>query len=233
MYRDFKSEEKLIDALNIYQEKWVESLPDDSELEHITFSKKFENRIHKLLINKEKEQKENKEGSVIYFSTTFKRVTSLLLASVMFVVIVLFSVAALRGTFFGFLKGYNNDTATVIYPLDDPSYNPYIAFEEGHFAYIPSGFERKAYNYSMQFFHQEYVDKEGNFINIHQGLVSGNVITLSTEDSELIKVDLFGSNAFYYKNYENHLYWQYGSSYYLMVSNIPIEEMLKIAQSLY
>lgn len=230
MYRDFKSEEKLIDALNIYQEKWVESLPDDSELEHITFSKKFENRIHKLLID---EGKDNKQGSVIYFSTTFKRVTSLLLASVMFVVIVLFGVTALRETFFGFLKGYNNDTATVIYPLDDPSYNPYIAFEEGHFAYIPSGFERKAYNYSMQFFHQEYVDKEGNFINIHQGLVSGNVITLSTEDSELIKVDLFGSNAFYYKNYENHLYWQYGSSYYLMVSNIPIEEMLKIAQSLY
>ena len=97
MYRDFKSEEKLIDALNIYQEKWVESLPDDSELEHITFSKKFENRIHKLLID---EGKDNKQGSVIYFSTTFKRVTSLLLASVMFVVIVLFGVTALRETFF-------------------------------------------------------------------------------------------------------------------------------------
>lgn len=233
MYRDFKSEEKLTAALNIYQEKWVESFPDDSELEHITFSKKFENRIHKLLINKEKEQKENKEGSVIYFSTTFKRVTSLLLASVMFVVIVLFGVTALRETFFGFLKGYNNDTATVIYPLDDPSYNPYIAFEEGHFAYIPSGFERTTYNYSMQFFHQEYTNKDGNYIQIHQEQVGGGVLILDTENSEIIKLDLFGSNAFYYEKNGNHLYWQHGSSYYLMISDIPIEEMLKIARSLY
>lgn len=230
MYRDFKSEEKLIDALNIYQEKWVESLPDDSELEHITFSKKFENRIHKLLID---EGKDNKQGSVIYFSTTFKRVTSLLLASVMFVVIVLFGVTALRETFFGFLKGYNNDTATVIYPLDDPSYNPYIAFEESHFAYIPTGFERTTYNYSTQFFHQEYTNEDGNYIQIHQEQVGGGVLILDTENSEIIKLDLFGSNAFYYEKNGNHLYWQHGSSYYLMISDIPIEEMLKIARSLY
>lgn len=230
MYCDFKYEEKLTAALNLYEEKWAASLPDNSELESITFSKKFEDRIQKLF---SQEKKEHKGGRILPFSTTFKRVTSLLLASVMFVVFALFGVTALRETLFGFFKEYSNDEATIIYPLDDPSYNPNIAFEETHFAYIPSGFEETTYNYTTHFYQKEYTNANGNYIKIHQEEIAGGVFILDTEGSDITKVDLFGSNAFYYEKNGKHLYWQYGSSYYLMVSDIPIEEMLKIARSLY
>ena len=228
MYRDFKSEEKLIDALNIYQEKWVESLPDDSELEHITFSKKFENRIHKLLINKEKEQKENKEGSVIYFSTTFKRVTSLLLASVMFVVVVLFSVTALRETFFGLLRK-DNYISTTIFFSDDPAFDPNCAFVESHFT-VPSEFERTGYNYSIDFFRTTYKSDRGNYLQIYQGRASGGgTLQLDTEGCEIEKVKELGSSAIYYEKRQHCLFWQKSSSYYLIQSDLSKDEIIEIA----
>lgn len=225
MYRDFKSEEKLIDALNIYQEKWVESLPDDSELEHITFSKKFENRIHKLLID---EGKDNKQGSVIYFSTTFKRVTSLLLASVMFVVVVLFSVTALRETFFGLLRK-DNYISTTIFFSDDPAFDPNCAFVESHFT-VPSEFERTEYNYSIDFFRTTYKSDRGNYLQIYQGRASGGgSLRLDTEDCEIEKVTELGSSAVYFEKHYHYLFWQYGSSYYLIKSDLPKDEVIEIA----
>lgn len=101
MYCDFKYEEKLTAALNLYEEKWAASLPDNSELECITFSKKFEDRIQKFL---SQEKKEHKDGRILPFSTTFKRVTSLLLASVMFVVVALFWCNSIEGNAFGIFK---------------------------------------------------------------------------------------------------------------------------------
>ncbi len=231
MYCDLKYEEKLKNALTIYQDDWMKSLPDERELEYIAFSEAFEAKMKKYFVCP---SENGKETRILHFTPTVRRITSLLVASVMFIVIALFSVTALRESFFGLLKEYNSDdVATVIYPIDDPSYNPYMAFEKTNFAYIPSGFEQTVYNYSAQFFYHEYTDGEGNYIKIHQKQVLGGVIVLDTEDCEINKVDLFGSNAFYYTKHYNCLYWQYGSSYYLMESNIPVEEMIKIAGSLY
>lgn len=230
MYYDLKHEEKLADALRVYQERWMNSLPDDSELENITFSKAFEAKMQRYFVGSSANTERQK---ILLFTPTFRRITSLLVASAMFIVIALFSVTALRESFFGLLKEYNGgDTATVIYPIDDPSYNPDMSFDEMKFSYIPSGFDQTTYNYSEQFFYKEYTDKNEDYIKIHQKQVVGGVIVLDTEGCIITRVDLFGSNAFYYEKNGYKLYWQYGSSYYLMESSIPIEEMLKIANSL-
>lgn len=45
MYCNTKYDEKLTAALMLYQEQWMNSLPKDEELENITFSKKFKNKM--------------------------------------------------------------------------------------------------------------------------------------------------------------------------------------------
>lgn len=57
------------------------------------------------------------------------------------------------------------------------------------------------------------------------------MLTLDTEDSKIEYVELFGSDALYYEKRGNRLFWQQGSSYYIMVSDLPKEEILEIARS--
>lgn len=225
MYCDFKYEEKLTAALNLYEEKWAASLPDNSELECITFSKKFEDRIQKFL---SQEKKEHKDGRILPFSTTFKRVTSLLLASVMFVVVALFGVTALRETLLGFLRKDSN-VSTVIYLSDDPAFDPNCAFVESYFT-IPSEFERTEYNYSIDFFRKMYKNENGNYIQIFQGKVSGGgMLHLDTEDCTIEKVEELGSSAIYFEKNQHCLFWQKGSSYYIFKSDLPKDEIIQIA----
>lgn len=228
MYCNTKYDEKLAAALTIYQERWMNSLPEDEELKNITFSKKFQNKMKTLL---ECENDECNKGHVIYLTSTFRRITSLVLASAMFVSLALFSVTALRESFLGFFKSSNDNISTTINLSEDPVYNPKAAFKETYFS-IPNDFERTEYNYSSDYFRTKYINEAGNYIHIFQGVVrGGGVLTLDTEGSEIVGVELFGSNAFYYEKRGNRLFWQYGSSYYMMISDLTKEDMLKIARS--
>lgn len=225
MYCDLKYEEKLTDALKIYQEKWMDSLPDEKDLEHITFSDAFELKMQKFF-NCEKEDTEG--AQVLHFSTTFKRVTSLLVASVMFVVLALFGVTALRETFFELLRK-DNYVSTIIYFSDDPTFDPNCAFVESHFT-VPSEFERTGYNYSIDFFRKTYKNDSGNYIQIFQGRASGGgSLRLDTEDCEIEKVEELGSSALYFEKRQHCLFWQNGSSYYLIESDLPKDEIIQIA----
>lgn len=228
MYCNTKCDEKLTAALMLYQEQWMNSLPKDEELENITFSKKFQNRMKTLL---ECENEDCNKGHVIYFTSTFRRIISLVLASIMFVSLALFNVSALRESFLGFFKSTNDGISTTINLSEDPVYNPKVVFEETDFV-LPDSFKRTEYNYSSDYFRKKYVNNTGNYIHIYQGVVhGGGVLTLDTEDIKTEDVELFGSNAFYYEKRGNRLFWQHGSSYYIMVSDLPKEEMLQIARS--
>lgn len=181
----------------------------------------------------EHDNEESNKGHVIYLTSTFRRITSLVLASVMFVSLALFSVTALRESFLGFFKSTNDGISTTINLSEDPVYNPKAVFEETYFS-IPHGFERTEYNCSSDYFRKKYVNAAGNYINIYQGAVhGGGVLTLDTEGSKIEDVELFGSNAFYYEKKGNRLFWQYNSSYYMMISDLTKEEMLEIARSAY
>lgn len=228
MYCNMKCDERLTEALMLYQDQWLDSFPTDEELESITFSKSFHEKMQILLKH---ESEECNKGPVICFSSTFKRITSLLLASVMFVSLALFSVSALRESFLGFFKSTNNGISTTVNLSEDPVYDPKAVFEETNFV-LPDGFERTEYNCSSDYFRKKYVNADGNYIHIYQGIVhGGGVLTLDTEDSKVEDVELFGSNAFYYEKRENRLFWQHRSSYYIMMSDLPKEEMLQIARS--
>ena len=101
MYCNTKYDEKLTAALMLYQEQLLNFLPKDEEFENRTFSKKFKNKMQTLLYC---EYEDSNKGHVIYFTSTFRRITSLVLASVMFVSLALFSVTDLRDSILGFLK---------------------------------------------------------------------------------------------------------------------------------
>lgn len=230
MYCNTKYDEKLTAALMLYQKQWMNSLPKDEELENITFSKKFRNKMQTLLYC---EYEDSNKGHVIYFTSTFRRITSLVLASVMFVSLALFSVTALRDSFLGFFKNTNDGISTTINLSENPAYDPKAVFTETYF-YVPADFLRTEYNCSTDYFRKEYVNGAGNYIHIYQGAVyGGGVLTLDTEDSKIEDIELFGSHAFYYEKRGNRLFWQQGSSYYIMVSDLPKEEILEIARSAY
>lgn len=228
MYYDLKYEKKLTDALKMYQDKWMQSLPDENELEHITFSEAFEAKMQRYFVGS---AENSGEAKILRFTPSFRRITSLMVASVIFVMVAVFGVSALREGFFGF---FYSAKSTTIYPVDDPSYDPDAKFAETFYAYIPSGFEETVNNRSEVFFHQEYDDNAGHYIKIHQSSISGGVLTLDTEGAEIERVDGFSGNAFHYKKKgETTLYWQSESSYYVMTSNMPVEEMIKVAKSSY
>lgn len=225
MYYDLKHEEKLTDALKVYQERWMNSLPDGSELDNITFSEAFEAKMQRYFVG----SSENiGRAKILRFTPTFRRITSLLVASVMFIVIALFSVTALRESFFVFLRN-ESDVSTVIYLSEDSSFNPNDAFDESFFT-SPAGFERTEYNFSSDFFRKTYENKDGNYIHIFQGkALGGGTLQLDTEDCVIESVNELGENAMYFEKEEHSLFWQYGASYYIIRSDLPKDQIIEFA----
>lgn len=228
MHCNMTCDEKLTAALLLYQEKWMNSLPEDRELENIKFSKNFRSRMEAAIKCADKCEEKKR---VVYFTTVFRRIASLLVASVVFISLALFSVTALRESFLSFFKSSDDGISTTINLSEDPAYDSSAVFEETYFS-VPNSFKKTEYNYSSDYFRKKYVNDDGNYIEIYQGVVhGGGVLTLDTEESKVTQVDLFGSNALYYEKRGNRLFWQYGASYYIMVSDLPMEEMLQIARS--
>ena len=92
-----KSDERILEtALRLQQERYLSGLPDDNELESISFTSEFEEKMRKLIIYQ-------KNPFFTFINTTGKRVACIIVAVIVIATTTVFSVEALRKPFINFI----------------------------------------------------------------------------------------------------------------------------------
>lgn len=222
MHYNCVNEDKLKAALMLYHEKWIDSMPDKDELNDITFSDEFHNKMKNLMDC-------NKTKQSVIFTVAFRKVVALVLAAVLSVGSAVFGVTALRETFLGFFTS-RSDKETVIV-LNSSSDSSESVFKETVFPYIPQGYARTYYEKRTEFVRSEYKDNKGGYVYIFQSRVYQGTIYFDTEGATDFEKNIIGENSLYYEKNGTHIFWQEEDYYYMIDSNLPKDEIFKIAVS--
>lgn len=123
---------KLREAFDIYVREQNALLPSDEELVGIAFSDEFETRMEKLI-------RRQKYGYYVLFGTVARRVATVVIALILSMTVVTFSVEALREPVVRFFTEVFETFTRVIF-MDDISGTVEMEMEKKAPSYIPEGY---------------------------------------------------------------------------------------------
>jgi len=224
--KELKFDNKLKQALEIYIEHKLSSLPSLQELENFhTFSPEFEKKMNNLIRN-------YKKPYYKLINSVGKRVAVLVFTLLIAISATVFSVEALRNNVFDFLINIYNDFVSIFYdktPEDnkdqriDQIYAP---------QYIPEGFEiifKEVQNGAVLHI---YSDSNENRIILEQSIYSLN-LGVDNENREYEIIDINGNEGLFYLDKGiNHIIWNNGGYCFQVKGPISKEEIVKIARSI-
>lgn len=217
-----ESTKNLKSAFEVYNLQFCENFPTDYKLENIAFSENFERKIQKLI-------KSEKAPYFYMFNTVGKRVAIIFVALILVLTATTFSVKALRETVIDFItetfKTYTKISVDAPQKADFKSTAP---------LYVPEGYtieekiDDKLTNYSITY------NNEAN-----TPIVYDQVICLSTGysiDTEGAKCETVYINSFegmiVSKNDYTTVVFADGTYYYTLIGRAPMEELIKMAESI-
>lgn len=213
----------LIEALNVYHEKALLDLPNNEELEKITFTEKFEKKMQKL-IKSQKKPYYNMTNSV------GKRFACVI-AAVIILFTMMMSVSAIREPFIKFIVE-TFDKYSAIYFAEKPT-QATKPFERIIPEYIPDGFEITTdSNYDIYSF-IEYKNETGNIFTLQQRYCDENHMLIDTENAQPQKILINNEEAIYYeKSDTKYLVFAKEEYCFILIGNLEKEEIIKIAESI-
>lgn len=212
----------LIEALNVYHKKALSDLPNNEELEKITFTENFEKKMQKL-IKAQKKPHYNMTNSV------GKRFACILVAIIALFTMVM-SVSAIREPFIKFIVE-TFDKYSAIYFAEKPTQATH-SFERIIPEYIPAGFEITIDNNYDIYSFIEYKNETGNIFTLQQRYCDENHMLIDTENTQLQKILINNEEAIYYeKSDTKYLVFTRGEYGFILIGNLEKEEIIKIAKS--
>lgn len=216
---------KLKQAFELYSISYCKSLPNDSELSAITFSKAFEEKMQKLLSRQ-------KKSYYYLINTVGKRAAIIILTLLIGLTVTTFSVKALREAVLEFFTQIF-DTHTDI-TITDGTYPIAIEFKKTQPQYIPEGFEitiNEDYEESCRIVYQNSENITINYLQHAND--NGGSLSADTEDVEFetiyinslegIKYHIKGLNKIVFGNEEY---------FFTLRGEISMEELIKMAESI-
>ena len=213
-------DDMLREALIKADKKYVDSLPKDKNIDH-RFSKKFENRMKKIL------KQVNKYGNVRRRLSWYKK-TIAIAASVCIVFASAMNVSAVRKAVYEFISIiYEKYTEIFFNSSDTVSTGVFRACSP---AYIPEGFQVVTTDLDG-FVYLEYAKGE-EYILYEQNNLADVSIHINTEGIELEDTEFKGFSAKYYSNQGvQNLIWYDDKYMYSISTTLSREELYKIADS--
>lgn len=225
----YRTEDELLlkKALLMYQEKALASLPKADELEEITFTEVFENKMNKLI---------NFQKKPYYFiiNTIGKRVACIIFAFLISFTAMLF-VDAIREPFINYVVETYEKYSEIIFrgtsritPETFVNYCP---------QYIPEGYEKVYRDGSSEYMYNEisFMNESGDNIEFTQNITGGST-GINTEGVETEKVYVNNLEAIYWENLGEICILFADNNYEFFVSGkaneICKEELIKIAESI-
>lgn len=219
---------KLKQALEIYQEKQLSALPSQKELENFhTFSSAFEQKMRKLI-------RSQKKPYYMMINTVGKRVAIVVIVALMTITTTVFSVKALRDDVLNFFIEIYEKFSIVFFDDDHtPDTSIVMKIDKVYTPeYLPDGFIQTSKIVSDVIVRYEYSDEKNNKLFFEQMILSSKV-AIDTEHRNSKKIDIAGNTGIYFNDKEyNNLLWNDGTYAFNLISTIDKEEMIKVAESI-
>ncbi len=218
---------KLREAFDIYVREQNALLPSDEELVGIAFSDEFETRMEKLI-------RRQKHGYYVLFGTMARRVATVVIALILSMTVVTFSVEALREPVVRFFTEVFETFTRVIF-MDDTFEPAPVEMEKKVPSYIPEGYVVESEVYTEIVYRVTYINTETrDRIYYRQEINNGKTFEMDTEGSGYHIVTLGQSEGVINENKGKITLLftdrQYSYSLYGTVSQ---EELIKIAESIF
>ncbi len=203
-------------ACLISNQRRADLLP--TQTEGITFSKKHQRYMNNLF-------DKMRDG---YYHRFTKRATVALIAAVMVLIMTAtaFAIPASRDFIIDRLTGH------AFYSIDAEGY---YDVTDLHIGYIPEGFEKTDSNFTSQVYDIEYYNESGDEYIIITKSSNKEPIDIDTEHNIINEIEHNGRNYISFSStvgsgrYNIDLLWNDGRYIYMVDGNVPLEELLKIA----
>ena len=216
--------EELKQALELYQEQWLADLPDEKELEQITFSPSFEKRMKKMMFRQ-------KHKFFTRINTSRKRVACLLTAAFVALVVTSFSAKVAANPVIDFFVDVYEKFSTIIFPQTSSVSS--VIFEAAAPAVLPDGFHVESERLLDNLYHCKYINGKGDVILYDQALYQNAQTNLDTENTVTHNIPLNGTTAVCVeKNGSFLLVWNDGIYSYTISGAQNRDDLIQMAESL-
>lgn len=218
MFLSKEIDEKLIMAFELYNKKLCESLPNDEELEHITFSDAFELKLQKLIAAQKK--------SYFYLiNTVGKRVAIILTAIIITLTATTFGVKAIRETVIEFITETFERFTKVSVVDDGPDMQPELVKTAP--TYIPEGYIIESEVDIDGLYQITYNNQQNILIEYSQMFGDGTIYNVDTEDIEYEKIIINSLNGIkYIKNGTNRVVFADETYMYTVYGKVSFDELI-------
>ncbi len=225
----FTAKEKTViyEAFDLYYKEYCKTLPTKEELSHIVIPDELEKKIQKLIA---------KERKFYYYwiNTLGKRVAAIILAIILCLTTVTFSVKALREPFIRFIVETFEKFSNVIFVNDksENDINVDLILEKINPTYIPNGcMEEATFDDAMGY--QVIYSNGSETIMYMQAINKEGVLQVNTENVEYEEFNINGYDAIYYSNKGTNTIVISGEKYiFTFESTIEKDELIKMAESI-
>ncbi|MBQ8683057.1 MAG: DUF4367 domain-containing protein [Clostridia bacterium] len=226
MSKNLYKHPKLYEAFDLYCQQWCNDLPTDEELEAITFSPSFEEKMRRIL-------RRQKCGYYVLFGTVGRCVASVVLSLLVGMTITTFSVKALREPVVRFITEVFESFTSILFVNDEPAeseieMNPVVP------AYIPEGYVLESENKTGILYRVVYHNAEldADLVFTQRSTKSGNLGT-NTEDVEYHPVTVNGlEGVAYTQNDSTAIIFSHNNYTFTIKGPLSEEELLHIAASI-
>ncbi len=218
---------KLTEALTLYQDELLTTLPADDELEDHVFSAKFEKKMKKLF-------KAQRKPYYNMTNTISKRVAIIIITTLIALSTMVMSTKAMRDPLVHFIVETYDRLSMLIF--QNKSSNTTIEKIEKFYIpqHMPDGYALSSKNDYGTVIIYEYQNKDGIILVYEQYILDSNNIMIDTENTETqsVKVNGFAGTYFFNKGYHN-LLWDDGIYIFSLTvdDSIDKEEVVAIAES--
>ena len=198
MFRNKQNIEILRKALAVIAEEEAAKLPSAEECAHITFSEEFERKMQKLI-------NQQKKSYYYLINTVGKRVACIVIAVLIALSTVTFSVEALRESVVKFFVE-TFEKFSIIRVEDAVNDNSVL---ETYYAptYIPEGYELRNCEDNLSAHRKTYIANENSVLYFEQYLKHVK-IKIDTEGTKTAYIKICGREAFYtIENEKQMIYW--------------------------
>lgn len=226
----FTAKEKTViyEAFDLYYKEYCKTLPTKEELSHIVIPEKLEAKMQKLIA---------KERKFYYYwiNTLGKRVAAIILAIILCLTTVTFSVRAIREPVVRFIVETFEKFSNVLF-VNDKSENDTVVeidFKKIEPKYIPTGYSLDSKFEDVAILNMIFVNSDNTTIMYMQAINKEGVLQANTENVEYEEFNINGYDAIYYSNKGTNTIVISGEKYiFTFESTIEKDELTKMAESI-
>lgn len=227
MFDTINDQTILKQALQIYENRLIDSLPSNNQIETITFSSNFEMKIKKL-------NGMQKKPYYFMINTVTKRVASIVVILFVVLTTTVFSVKALREPVINFLIEIYDKFSVIVF--DKSTINltsSKVSFITYGPIYIPEDFSLNSEEHLNLSYYREYIGPDGKTITYEQSSLANTQVNIDTENTSTQEIVINQYTGIFFENKGfGNIIWSDGTYSFTISGNVEKFELTKIAESI-